>query len=96
MLSSVTLNRQVTKIVMIQVLNFLKCQQSHTILQAMSLSLSLVRFNMQGGHWGFQYYRPHPHKTANYRPIFIFSTVPVSPVKIFANTIETGNLEKFL
>ena len=50
----------------------------------------------QAGHWGFQYYRPHPHKTANYRPIFIFSTVPVSPVKIFANTIETGNLEKFL
>ena len=51
---------------------------------------------IQAGHWGFIEYRPHPHKTANYRLIFIFSTVPVSPVKIFANTIETGNLEKFL
>ena len=50
MLSSVTLNCQVTKMVMIQVLNFLKCQQSHTILQAMSLSLSLVRFNMSRYH----------------------------------------------
>ena len=50
---------------------------------------------MQGGQWGFQYYRPHPHKTANYRPIF-FLTVPVSPVKFFANTIETDNLENFL
>ena len=52
--------------------------------------------NLQGGLWGFQYYRPHPHKTANYRPIFIFSAVPVSPVKFFANTIETDNLENFL
>ena len=51
---------------------------------------------LQGSQWGFQYYRPHPHKTANYRPIFIFSTVPVSPVKFFANTIETDNLEDFL
>ena len=40
---------------------------------------------IQAGHCGLEDYRPHPHKTANYRPIFIFSTVPVSPVKIFAN-----------
>ena len=52
--------------------------------------------DQQGGQWGFQYYRPHPHKTANYRLIFIFSTVPVSPVKFFASTIEMDNLENFL
>ena len=51
---------------------------------------------LQGSQWGFQYYQPHPHKTASYRPIFIFSTVPVSPVKFFANAIETDNLEDFL
>ena len=27
---------------------------------------------VQGGLWSFQYYRPHPHKTANYRPILFF------------------------
>ena len=57
--------------------------------------LVLVR-GRQGGLWGFQYYRPPPHKTAIYRPIFNFSTVPFSPVKFFANTIETDNLENFL
>ena len=51
---------------------------------------------LQAGQWGFQYYRPPPHKTAIYRPIFNFSTVPFSPVKFFANTIETDNLENFL
>ena len=50
---------------------------------------------IQGGLCGFQYYRPPPHKTYNYGPIFILSTVPVSPVKFFANTIETDNLKKF-
>ena len=38
--------------------------------------------------------------TLTKRPIiahfFIFSTVPVSPLKFFANTIETDNLENFL
>ena len=52
--------------------------------------------HLQAGQWGFQYYRPPPHKTAIYRPIFNFSTVPFSPVKFFANTIETDNLENFL
>ena len=51
---------------------------------------------MQAGQWGLVKYRPHPHRTANYRPIFIFSTVPVSPVKFFAITIEKDNLENFL
>ena len=51
---------------------------------------------IQAGQWGLVKYRPHPHRTANYRPIFIFSTVPVSPVKFFAITIEKDNLENFL
>ena len=35
-------------------------------------------------------------KKANYRPIFIFLTVPVFPVKFFAITIEMDNLEDCL
>ena len=60
------------------------------------VAIYLNPIQIQGGLWGFQYYQPHPHKTANYQPILIFSTIPVSPVKFFANTIETYNLENFL
>ena len=37
-----------------------------------------------------------PFNTYGNQPIFIFSTVPVPPVKFFANIIETDNLENFL
>ena len=57
---------------------------------------SLPTRQKQAGQWGLVKYRPHPHRSANYRPIFIFSTVPVSPVKFFAITIEKDNLENFL
>ena len=65
-------------------------------LASLVIVLGVVITVMQAGQWGFQYYRPPPHKTAIYRPIFNFSTVPFSPVKFFANTIETDNLENFL
>ena len=43
---------------------------------------------MQGGHWGFTKYGPHPHRMAKYGRILIFSTVLASSKKIFANSIE--------
>ena len=44
--------------------------------------------SLQGGQWGFQYYRPHPHKTANYRPIFIFLNCSRLPCKILCYVIQ--------
>lgn len=47
---------------------------------------------MQSGQWGLVKYGPHPHRTAKYQRIFIFSTVLASSIKFFANSIESSNL----
>ena len=43
---------------------------------------------MQGDHWGFTKYGPHPHRMAKYWPILIFSAVLASFKQIFANSID--------
>ena len=55
-------------------------------------STSSSSFSLQGGQWGLVKYRPHPHRTAKYQRIFIFSTVLASSIKFFANSIESSNL----